>query len=76
MAQGVRENFGTDLAVAVTGIAGPGGGTDEKPVGLVYMAVCDADGVYGERCEFAGTREEIKEQTAGKALGLLLERAR
>ncbi len=53
-----------------------GGGTDEKPVGLVYMAVCDADGVYGERCEFAGTREEIKEQTAGKALGLLLERAR
>jgi nicotinamide-nucleotide amidase len=76
MAEGVRENFDADLAVAVTGIAGPGGGTDEKPVGLVYMAVCDADGVYGERCEFAGTREEIKEQTAHKALELLLERAR
>jgi nicotinamide-nucleotide amidase len=76
MAEGVRENFGADLAVAVTGIAGPGGGSDEKPVGLVYVAVSDADGVYGERCEFLGTREEIKEQTADKALELLMEKAR
>lgn len=76
MAEGARRNFGADLAVAVTGIAGPGGGSEEKPVGLVYVAVCDGDGVYGERCEFAGTREEIKEQTADKALELLMERAR
>src|SRR5690606_24283499 len=73
MAAGARERMGADLAVACTGIAGPSGGSLEKPVGLVYIAVADDKGVAVERCEFKGDREDVKEQTAERALELVLE---
>lgn len=73
MAEGVRERFTTDYAVACTGVAGPTGGTKEKPVGLVYVAVATPAGTRVERCQFEGSRERIKEQTADRALTMLLE---
>ena len=73
MAEGVRRRFGVDYAVACTGIAGPGGGTEEKPVGLVYIAVAAPNETRGERCQFDGDRESVKQQTAEFALNLLVE---
>ncbi len=60
-----------DACVAVTGIAGPDGGTPEKPVGLVYISCCIKDEVTVEECHFHGTRAEIREQAATAALDLL-----
>lgn len=73
MAEGSRERFAADYAVACTGIAGPTGGTEDKPVGLVYVAVATPGGTRVERCRFEGSRERIKEQTADHALTMLLE---
>ncbi len=73
MAEGARRGLGADIAVAVTGIAGPGGGTAEKPVGLVHMAVAGFSGTRAEHRVFAGDRDAIKRQTADRALDLLLE---
>lgn len=73
MAEGARATFQCDVAVAVTGIAGPGGGTREKPVGLVYIALASDSETLVERNEFSGDREEVKGQTADRALTLLLE---
>ncbi len=73
MAEGARQTLGTDLAIAVTGIAGPGGGTAEKPVGLVYMAVASAGNTRATKCLFHGDRESIKMQTADAALNLVWE---
>lgn len=61
----------TDACVAVTGIAGPDGGTEEKPVGLVYISCCFKNEVTVEQCNFHGTRQEIREQAAISALDLL-----
>ena len=60
-----------DMAVATTGIAGPGGGTKEKPVGLVYIACGSADEIVVERCLFDGTRGEIRQAAVAYALGML-----
>ena len=60
-----------DACIAVTGIAGPDGGTDEKPVGLVYIGCCIKDEVTVKECHFHGTRMEIREQSANSALDLL-----
>jgi len=73
MAEGARARLKADHAVAVTGIAGPGGGTREKPVGLVYTAVAGPRGTAVMRHLFKGTREEIKQRTADEALRLLSE---
>jgi nicotinamide-nucleotide amidase len=74
MCEGVRARFGADYGVACTGIAGPGGGTPEKPVGLVYIGAAGPAGAHFiARCEFKGDRMSIKEQTAARALSLLLE---
>lgn len=68
MAAGARAAFGAGLAVAVTGVAGPGGGTPEKPVGLVHVAV-DAGGAQAARAfHVHGDREEVRERAAGVAL--------
>lgn len=71
MALGALEKSNADIAVAVTGIAGPDGGTASKPVGLVYMAVADRDGVYSSKHIFNGNRRRIKETAASTALNLL-----
>ena len=56
MAEGLRERLGCDLAVAVTGVAGPAGGTDAKPVGLTYVAVAEPAGHRVERHHWDGDR--------------------
>jgi len=74
MAIGGRERTGADLAVAVTGIAGPDGGSPAKPAGLTYVAVADAAGIAVKRYLWAGDRSENKRLSAAAALQLLLER--
>ncbi len=77
MAQGVKQLFQTTYGVGITGIAGPGGATSEKPVGLVYLAVAGPDGatrVY--RHQFTGNRQDIKYRTAMTALEHLLDALR
>jgi PncC family amidohydrolase len=74
MASGGRERTGADLAVSVTGIAGPDGGTESKPVGLTYVAVADAADIAVRRFAWGGDRAENKRQSAAAALELLLER--
>ena len=71
MAEGIAERFGTDCAIALSGIAGPGGGTPEKPVGLVYCGIV-CEGVT-EVFEFrlGRSREQIRERAAAKALDML-----
>ncbi|MCD8083911.1 MAG: CinA family protein [Clostridiales bacterium] len=60
-----------DACVAVTGIAGPDGGTPEKPVGLVYIATYMKDQIVVEKCQFAGDRSQVREQAVTRALELL-----
>jgi PncC family amidohydrolase len=74
MAQGARERYGTDVALAVTGIAGPGGDTPGKPVGLTYVAVADAAGHDVQRHQWFGDRHRNKVASAAAALALLVER--
>ncbi len=73
MAQGARALFKTDFALSVTGIAGPAGGSPEKPVGLTYIGLAGADGLLRvERRVWQGDRVENKIASAGAALQLLL----
>ncbi|MDF1615614.1 CinA family nicotinamide mononucleotide deamidase-related protein [Desulfurivibrio dismutans] len=71
MASGIRRLTGADLALSVTGIAGPGGGSDEKPVGTVYVGLATASGVRAELFTLTGKRGQIQETTAHRALDLL-----
>jgi PncC family amidohydrolase len=72
MAEGARAAFGSDIAAAATGIAGPGGGTEQKPVGTVFAAV--TNGKRG-RCEgylLKGSREEIRDAVAKRVIKMLM----
>ncbi len=71
MAEGVRAAAGSEVGLSVTGIAGPGGGSAEKPVGTVYMAVALPSGTTCKHCLFAGSRLEVKAQTAQAALEMV-----
>lgn len=71
MAAGSRRKMGAHIGVGITGIAGPGGGTREKPVGLTYLAIEAADFNYCRRYELWGSREEIKHRASQTALNLL-----
>ena len=73
MAEGIRRVIRTDLGIGITGIAGPGGGTAAKPVGLVYIAVSGARGTRVTENHFHGTRAEVKRQTSDCALTLALD---
>jgi nicotinamide-nucleotide amidase len=74
MADGARARLGVNLAVSVTGIAGPSGGTEEKPVGTVWFAVASAVRTDSKRVIFFGSRREVRERAAQTALFLLLRR--
>ena len=71
MAEGARKLLKTDLAVSLTGIAGPDGGSEEKPVGLVWFGLAAKDGVRTEKCIFRGDRTRVREQAVTHALGML-----
>ena len=71
MAEGARRLLKTDLAVSLTGIAGPDGGSDEKPVGLVWFGLATKDGVRTEKAIFRGDRAKVREQAVTHALGML-----
>jgi PncC family amidohydrolase len=71
MAEGARKKFGADFAIAVTGIAGPGGGTKDKPVGTVFIALAGKFGTVAERKLNCFGREKFKETTAQQALEML-----
>jgi nicotinamide-nucleotide amidase len=68
MAEGVQRRFQTDMGLAVTGIAGPEGGTIEKPVGTVHIGLALHHETYCERYRFKGSREQIKSHTAMMAM--------
>jgi nicotinamide-nucleotide amidase len=71
MAAGARRELGVDVAIAATGIAGPGGGTAEKPVGLVYLNVASPDGARAEELRLWGDRDAIRRRATVTALHLV-----
>jgi nicotinamide-nucleotide amidase len=71
MALGAVRRLGVDLAVAVTGIAGPGGGSEAKPVGTVWLAIADGDVVEARRVRIPGDRHNVRVRAAQGALALL-----
>ncbi len=76
MAEGARRTFAADIAVAVTGVAGPGGGTPVNPVGSVWIGVADGAGTIARHFLFSGSREMIRERAVAKALELVWRRVR
>ena len=72
MAEGARRESGADVTLSVTGIAGPGGGTSEKPVGLVQFAVASATGTESVERRFNGTRDVVRRRATEMGLWLLL----
>jgi len=71
MACGVKNLFNADIGISITGIAGPAGGTENKPVGLVYIGVFDGVDNFAKKYNFSGTRGIIREKSAQAALDLL-----
>ena len=71
MAIGIAKNAGTDVSIVTTGIAGPGGGTEEKPVGLVYIGVYVKGEVEVQRCIFNGNRSRVRQQATTTGLDML-----
>lgn len=75
MAKGAKKVLGTSLTVAITGIAGPGGESPEKPQGLVYIATYDGENVTLTKNLFSGDRATVRLKTAEKALSMLIDAA-
>lgn len=73
MARGARRILNTDIAVSVTGVAGPGGGTPEKPVGTTWIGLVAVEGEWAKLFRFSGDREENKISSANAALQMLLD---
>ena len=73
MARGIRERLNTTYAISLTGIAGPGGGSSEKPVGTVYCGIASPHGVKAVRLSLAGDRREIRRGAAEGALRTLYQ---
>ena len=75
MAEGARRLLQSDVAVSVTGLAGPGGDEYGNPVGTVCIGYADASGAHSETHHFAGDREAVRQQTIETALKLILKKA-
>ena len=73
MARGVRNTLGADIGISVSGIAGPGGGTADKPVGTVWIGLSSPQQEYSRHYLWLGDRLAVKEQSAQAALSLLVE---
>jgi nicotinamide-nucleotide amidase len=71
LADGARERFGADVGIGVTGVAGPGGGTDEKPVGLVCLCVSSASGRLVRRVQLPGSRADVRDRSTTLAMHLV-----
>jgi nicotinamide-nucleotide amidase len=71
MAHGARARLGADVAVAVTGVAGPGGGTPDKPVGLVFAHAAGPDGEKSVRTELPGDRDLVRGRATAASLHLV-----
>ena len=71
MACGLLRISGADIALTTTGVAGPGGGSAEKPVGLVYIACGNENDLQAKRCNFSGGRDAVRRQTVAEALSML-----
>lgn len=74
MCLGIKKLSGADIGIGITGLAGPGGGSREKPVGLVYIGICTKDEHTAFKFNFEGERQSIREQAAFEALRLAFER--
>ena len=74
LARGIRQRTGASMGVGITGIAGPNGGTDEKPVGLVYIAVSYGQKTESLECHFRGDREKIRQWASQQALDMVRRR--
>ncbi len=72
MAKGVRSSFNADIGIGITGIAGPTGGTEEKPVGTVFIAVSFKSAVIAHKCHFKGDRESVRNQAVSYAQEMVL----
>jgi nicotinamide-nucleotide amidase len=73
MASGALRHSEADYSIAVTGVAGPGGGSDDKPVGTVWIAVASAEQMVAKRYQFDGDRQAVRAATLHSALELLLD---
>jgi PncC family amidohydrolase len=74
MAEGARRRYGARMGMAVTGIAGPGGGSPDKPVGLTYVAIADEDGHEVRRFQWTSDRHANKQASAQACLELIIDR--
>ncbi len=72
MAAGIRAALRSDLGISISGVAGPGGGTPEKPVGLVWIGLSAEHFEWAQNYHFAGPRDQVKEQAADKALEIAI----
>ena len=73
MAQGARVRLGVDIAVSVTGLAGPDGGTPETPVGTVFLGIAGPDGAKVKKQHFRGGRQAVRRKTTRSALQMILD---
>lgn len=73
MAHGAKKQLNGDIAISVSGIAGPGGGTPEKPVGTTWIGLVASDGEWANQFQFSGNREQNKAFSADAALQMLLD---
>ena len=74
MANGIQRLTGSDWAISTTGVAGPDGGSGEKPVGTVWISVIGRDGLYSQKLELDGDRTDVRQGAVRGALSMLLER--
>ena len=73
MAQGIKKIADVNIGISTTGIAGPTGGSKEKPIGLVFIGIAYNENIYNKKFLFSGTRLQIKDSTCNEALKMILD---